>query len=262
MTGSKYIFFDIDGTIYSYKNGIPDSTRDAVRMLRENGHHPVLCTGRTRIMVFDEILGLGFDGMIAGGGTYVEWQGNVIHYEELPVSEVVRIVECFRKNGFAAYPEGNAAFYYDPVYVDKSVDEIYRIYQRYIPGHIFPIDYQNIHCSKVSATYTERSNPKAVIDELGNDYYWIDHRGNLFETIPKNASKGVGVKRLAEYAGFDMDDCYGFGDSFNDLDMLKIVKYGVVMANGDEELKKIIPVHTEGMLDDGIYNALKRFGLI
>ena len=261
MESGKYVFFDIDGTIYDYVTGIPDSTRDAVRMLKENGHHPIICTGRTRVMIFDEILELGFDGIVAGCGTYVEWEGKVLYVRELPLEKIIRLVECFRRNGFAAYPEGNEYFYYDPVYIDDPAGSIYKIYQMKIPGHVRPIDYSDMRASKVSAKYTSRSNVQAVIDEVSGDYFWTDHK-SLFETVPKDATKGIGVKNLLDHIGADREDTYGFGDSFNDLDMLQLVKHGVVMGNGDEELKKRIPVHTESMLDDGVYKALKRFGLI
>lgn len=261
MDTGKLVFFDIDGTIYDYVNGIPESTRDAVHMLRKNGHHPVLCTGRTRVMIFDEILELGFDGIVAGGGTYVEWEGKVLYLKELPLSEIIRLVNCFRKNGFAAYPEGNEYFYYDPTYIDDPAGSIYKIYQMKIPGRVMPINFSNMRASKVSAKYTPDSNPQAVKDEIEGDYYWTDHK-SLFETIPKDATKAVGVRNLTEYLGADMENTYGFGDSFNDYDMLQLVKYGVVMGNGDEELKERIPLHTEPMLEDGVFKALKRFSLI
>ena len=41
----KIVFFDIDGTIYHYKHGVIEDTKNAIRELRENGHLAVLCTG-------------------------------------------------------------------------------------------------------------------------------------------------------------------------------------------------------------------------
>ena len=43
---TKIIFFDIDGTIYKSGKGVPDDTCDAIGKLKENGHIPVICTGR------------------------------------------------------------------------------------------------------------------------------------------------------------------------------------------------------------------------
>ena len=42
----KIVFFDIDGTIFEQGKGTPDSTREALCLLKENGHIPVVCTGR------------------------------------------------------------------------------------------------------------------------------------------------------------------------------------------------------------------------
>ena len=47
----KAIFFDIDGTLWDDKQQIPDSTVEALRMLKENGHYLFLCSGRTRIFI-------------------------------------------------------------------------------------------------------------------------------------------------------------------------------------------------------------------
>ena len=262
MGREKFVFFDIDGTIYDYYRGIPGSTKEAVRLLIENGHHPVICTGRTRVMIFDEILDMGFEGIVAGGGTYIEWNGRLLFEKELPPSEVDRLVMIFRENGFASYPEGSYTFYYDPVYVEAGEDEIYRIYQKHIPECLAPVEFGKMRASKVSAQYTSKSNTQKVIEAVGDDYIWVDHAGTLFETIPKDFSKGTGIRYLIDSLGADMEDTCAFGDSFNDLDMLNTVKYGIVMGNGNRELMQRIPCRTEGMFEDGIYNALKRMGMI
>ena len=48
MKLSKYIFLDVDGTLYSPKLGeIPESAMEAIRLAREEGHKIFLCTGRS-----------------------------------------------------------------------------------------------------------------------------------------------------------------------------------------------------------------------
>ena len=48
MTVKKYVFLDIDGTLYSPQIGkIPDSAMDAIRQARANGSKVFLCTGRS-----------------------------------------------------------------------------------------------------------------------------------------------------------------------------------------------------------------------
>lgn len=54
------IFFDIDGTLWDRDNNIPQSTKEAIHQLQENGHQTFLCSGRTRVFInSEELLGMG-----------------------------------------------------------------------------------------------------------------------------------------------------------------------------------------------------------
>ena len=68
MSDRKIVFFDIDGKIYRFNYGIPKDTIESIKKLKDKGHIPVICTGRTRVMVYDEFLTPGFDYIIGGGG--------------------------------------------------------------------------------------------------------------------------------------------------------------------------------------------------
>ena len=59
------VFFDIDGTIVDNETQIiPESTVEAIRLLRRNGHIPVVNTGRPFGQMDPRILELGFDGWV------------------------------------------------------------------------------------------------------------------------------------------------------------------------------------------------------
>ena len=71
----KALFFDIDGTIWDDDRWIPDSTREAFRKMKERGHYLFISSGRTRVFIPDrELMPLGFDGILAGCGTYGEFR--------------------------------------------------------------------------------------------------------------------------------------------------------------------------------------------
>ena len=42
------VFTDIDGTLYDYEGRMPESTREALRKLKENGHLVYFVTGRSK----------------------------------------------------------------------------------------------------------------------------------------------------------------------------------------------------------------------
>ncbi|MED4228943.1 HAD hydrolase family protein [Neobacillus cucumis] len=79
----KFIFLDIDGTLMNDNGVIPDSATLAVRKARENGHLVFICTGRSRNIIFPEILEVGFDGIIGAAGGYIEIGDNILFHEKL-----------------------------------------------------------------------------------------------------------------------------------------------------------------------------------
>ena len=67
--GRKLLFFDIDGTLWDFHNVIPVSTVRAVHQARANGHLAFINSGRSRAFInSQELLGIGFDGIVSGCG--------------------------------------------------------------------------------------------------------------------------------------------------------------------------------------------------
>lgn len=98
MSEKKIVFFDIDGTIYEFGKGTPESTREAMQKLRENGHIVIICTGRPVSSLFPEVLSLPHDGIISGAGTRVEFGDKVLRNELLPNELLMQTVPRLEKN--------------------------------------------------------------------------------------------------------------------------------------------------------------------
>lgn len=59
-----------------------------------------------------------------------------------------------------------------------------------------------------------------------------------------------------------MEDVMAFGDSFNDLEMLSSVGFGVAMGNGEEVAKAAAKFIAPSVDEDGVYRALVELGII
>lgn len=262
MNKDIFVFLDIDGTIYTPKTGVPDSTKEAIDKLKKNGHHPVISTGRTRIMIFDQILELGFDGILAGVGSYGEWKGDILFNDGISQEETKLLVDGFLEHGFNPFPEGPDHLYYCPEVCDEPEKVIKRIFSLEGEDLLRPYHEGVQGIAKVSAGFTEKSDPKGFEKQIEGKYFAINHHNILLETFPVGTTKGLGIRKLIEHLGGDMENTYAYGDSFNDLEMLETVKYGVCMENGDPKLLKRFPLHAPRLDEDGLYYSLKSFGLI
>ena len=85
--------------------------------------------------------------------------------------------------------------------------------------------------------------------------------GNHELTIP-GTSKGVGGRALLDALPFSPARVFAFGDSENDLEILRLADVAVVMGNAHENVKAHAVYVTDDVRDDGVVTALRHFGLI
>lgn len=264
MNTKKVVFFDIDGTLYAPNIGIPASTVESLRLLKENGVSTVICTGRARSMVPQSIIDLGFDGIIAGAGTYVEVAGQKIYEKDLDFISYNNLVDDIFRLGLIPILEGHAVSYYDNDTNDADYKYVLKHYFDEARPFMKPIpkDYSKLIIAKVSARFTKNGDNEGLM-RLYNDKFNICCHGDvLMEFIPKHSSKAVGISEFLKHTGIQKENTYAYGDSMNDYEMLQFVQYGVAMGNSCKELLDISRYKTDTIECDGIYNSLKAFKLI
>ena len=265
MSDKKAIFFDIDGTLRSSIIGIPESTKEAIKTLKENGHLVFICTGRAKAMLLEELYEMEFDGIIAGAGTYVEYHGKELYRFDLEEEKISKLVSQLRKFGFVPVPEGHDVFYLEPEGTwTKEYKMIYELFYYNVGGSLetMPLEDKGIKAAKVSAVICQDSDINAAKEYFESDYQIVVHRGLLMEFIPKGFSKAEGIKLILDTLGIKQENTYGFGDSMNDYEMLEYVNYGVAMGKSDAKLVEIASYVTDTVENDGIYKALKKYELI
>ena len=69
-------------------------------------------------------------------------------------------------------------------------------------------------------------------------------------------------QKMMDHFGLLKEETLAFGDGNNDLEMIKHVGVGVAMGNGSEALKDVADMVTDSVDEDGVWNALKKLGLV
>lgn len=257
------VFFDIDGTLWDEHMRVPESTVSAIRKLRENGDYAFICSGRSRAAIrAKELLeDIGFDGIIGGCGTYIEYRGKVIYESLLSQEEIVMLVETLRKNGMPAILEGSEYLYAD---MEAFGDDPYVSYLKGMLGDGFrPMQgcEGEYKANKLSADYTN-GDVEGVKRDLSLEYDLIFHAEKAVEILPKGFSKATGIKKICEYLNISHENTYAFGDSANDIEMLQYVSHGIAMGNATDDAKQAADYITSSLWQDGILAGLEHFSLI
>ena len=105
------VFFDIDGTVMDYDTQIiPESAVEAIRLLKKNGHIPVVNTGRPIGHVDPRIRDLDFSGWICSCGMELILDGEMIYKDYPPLEDCKTILDAARDCRMAIQTEGCAMF--------------------------------------------------------------------------------------------------------------------------------------------------------
>lgn len=81
------------------------------------------------------------------------------------------------------------------------------------------------------------------------------------EINASSATKGNGLRCLAEHLGLKMEQTMAFGDGSNDLSMIQAAGFGVAMGNAMDIVKEQADYVTGSNQEDGVADAIERFVL-
>ena len=262
LMSKKLLFFDIDGTLWDFHNIIPESTVRGIRAAREHGHLCFINTGRSRAFVTaPHLFDVGFDGIVSGCGTMIEYRGEVPFYYRLDNDFAEEAVRTVRRYGFRPILEGRFHLYMDSedfdgdIYGEKLKEEL--------GDHLLSIrdHWGEWEISKMSCA-TRPDDHAGCMEALGDSFEFMIHSPEVVEMSPKGFTKGTAIERVCELVGADMADTIAFGDSMNDIAMLTTAGTAVVMGNGSDEAKAVATFVTDDIHEDGILHALERLELV
>lgn len=268
----KYVFFDIDGTLFDHKSyAVPESARKAVELARKAGHKVFICTGRSCCLL-DHVENIDRDGVVAAAGAYAEAEGKVIYEDSIADEELQSVLRFCMSKGASYILEGKKGIYMHPEMREyysvgegknSSGHEFFKQravcgIEAYAPGK--DVIYKFCLYSRMPGAFQE------IEKELGGRYQFVNsmpsHREmRCIEVMAGRNNKAGGIRKILEYYGGSMKDTVAVGDSMNDLEMIQECGVGIVMGNGDELLKPYADYITSDIGEDGVYRALKHYML-
>lgn len=263
----QIIFFDIDGTLTSEKDGtIPGTVPYAFSSARKNGHLLFLCSGRCFCHIEERFRNLGPDGIICGCGTHImtEDSGEILRHR-LSQEETALIRDTARKYGIDILYESAETIGFDPCCKLQSANErrLADILRKDLGCYYTDPDQTGFTCDKICIFTEDPSALSRFTEKTAHLLNRIDRGGSLYEMVPKDFSKATGIQTVLNHYGMSREDSWAFGDSNNDLAMLQFVRYPIVMGNAKpDELREIAFYVAPKASDDGIMTALRELGFI
>lgn len=255
------VFFDIDGTLLDENRAVPASAAAAIRQLRANGHLAFINTGRCPCSVLPYIREVGFDGIVASCGTYVELNGEPLLNVIVDAGLLAELLPLLDTADADVWLEGPEYLYLR----DLSALETNKDYLLYLQGlenlfrdwHVPPV-----RINKLSYQLPPNGSLDFCAHIVDPVFDLIRHSPLHGEMVPKGYTKATGIQFVLEHLGLPHSQTYAFGDSLNDLDMLNFAQHGIAMANSRRRVLAASDHITCSPSDDGIALGLAHFGLI
>lgn len=265
----KIIFIDVDGTLMLEDHTILSSTIEACKKAKAKGHLLFLCTGRSKAELFENILEIGFDGMICAGGGYVEINEKMLFHKKVSKEAVRYLVDYFNQHKVDFYLESNGGLFgsenclahvMKASGVNKKEDH---------PFTAVLIENENLYREDINKVcFLQPSIPfEEIRKEFEKDFEVLQCTIPIFgddsgELAVKGVNKSNAIQATLEALQMDQSETVGIGDGMNDYDMLAFCDVGIAMGNAKEELKVIADYVTSDIEEDGFYQAFEQYHLI
>lgn len=270
----RMIGLDLDGTTLDAEGCLADRTIDAFRHAREKGVHVVIATGRAVRSLPDELYRIG--------GLEYAITSNGARIIELATKETIWtnfIDEDAVKFAHDVLKENNAMieiFYRGRAYI--SAEEYERVTtggetrrnRKYVSETRTPVD--DIFAmlfdgasemENISINYQNLEDKLALEEKLS-----VNPNLTVTSSFPFNTeiggattSKASGLMYMMEKLGVKPEELMCCGDSYNDIEMIKLAGVGVAMENAPDDVKKIADYVTAAHYDDGVAKAIEKFVL-
>lgn len=259
----KSIFFDIDGTLISFKtHTMPKSTKKALNLLREKGVKLFIATGRSphALPHIKHILDFEFDGYVLLNGQYCIIDDKVIRdvciipevfNKILPYMEKKNISCEFLETGY--------------IYLNKVNDRVLEL--KKMLGNTVALNpladtkrTQKYRTYQI-CPYITKDEEKEFFENMPG-YRGVRWNPLFVDVIPQDGGKAAGIESMLKHLGFSKDESMAFGDGGNDIEMLQYVKAGVAMGNAGDDVKEAADYITADVDGDGIYSALLHYGVL
>ncbi|AYC29100.1 Cof-type HAD-IIB family hydrolase [Paenisporosarcina cavernae] len=254
----KYLFFDIDGTLYNSKKQLSEKTIHSIQKAKEKGSEIFIATGRAPFMIRPVLEKLQIDSYVCFNGQYVVYKNDVFHTEAIS-NEKLQALQLFASNRqhpiVVMNEEKMIANKENHPFIDQAISSLHFPYPEVDNAIIGQNDiYQAlVFCQEGEEEEYKRSFPHLKFVR------WHDYS---VDVLPGGGSKANAIEALREKLGVNVEDIIAFGDGLNDVEMIKAAGIGVVMGNGHRETIAVAD-HVTGHVDEeGLTEAMEKLGLI
>lgn len=238
------IVSDFDGTIL--KKGAteaPATFFEVINTALERGCLFIAASGRQYYNMYNMLRGLCQEIVyICENGCLVMYQGKVLHKETIDMKLATGLIEELQSqgNGTELIVSGEKTCYVAPH--ERGFADVMEQKVKYHITRLSSFAEIPERPLKISIYY-----PKGIPEEAscyfkqkyGGDLQVVDAGNGFLDFNPLTSGKGPALKKVSDLLGFKMEESIAFGDSENDMSMLKVAGISFAMGGAKAHVRAV-----------------------
>ena len=254
----KLVLADIDGTLLNSNHEVTEVTREAIEKLKQRGILFGIASGRPYEGVARKIVDWNIadkvDMLVTMNGVQL-WdkiKNQRYSYFMLKKEFIREIIADYSEVDFNPCIYLGSTLYctrFEGASIRSAENNGYKV-EIVDPSFFWEEDREKLLCSvdpkympEVEAFYAKQPQ---------KEYRGFKSQQDLFEFVDKNISKSYGIEQFCRMHGFTLTETLAFGDTSNDIEMLRDCGLGICMANGTEDAKSVSDFITRSNDEDGV----------
>ncbi|MDQ0253106.1 Cof subfamily protein (haloacid dehalogenase superfamily) [Evansella vedderi] len=262
MLDYKVLFLDIDGTVLRPDDTIEESTKEAIRQVRERGLDVFLATGRPLHEIREIGEELNIQSFIGYNGAYAVHRGEDVLREAMDRETIQFFLELMEKHNHEAVMYTSDKNIFTSFESPKVQEFIEKFHLKY--NEEFSTKYMD-EILGVTLLNLGKGDPEKYEAVGGLHLASVNLEGvreHAYDVIRDKVNKGFAVQKVLDLLGLEKENAIAFGDAMNDKEMLQLVGEGFAMGNAHPELFAYANRKTTDVTNSGVYNGLKSLGLV
>jgi len=245
----KTLVFDMDGTLLNEKKVMDQVMIKYSKEIQAAGLDIIIASGRLDFMVYSYLTELGIDTPVIGcNGAIIRKKGDAepIYANYMPLEELYQLIDkakeldllfhVFTTDCLIGLEHAGRLAYYSDTNSEKIAEEQVPIF---VGEEYLTEEYLKKAIKFLIVSTDEEPSQKFAEYAKSLDLEVVSSGDDLVDVMSKGINKGFGLQKMAELGLIDLETTMAFGDNYNDLEMLSVVKYPIVMENAVEEIKGI-----------------------
>ncbi|SES81327.1 Cof-type HAD-IIB family hydrolase [Anaerobranca gottschalkii] len=256
----KMAVFDIDGTLLNSQSQISKENLEAVKKAKELGIKIILATGKHHLSAqpLYQLLDLTDPQVSCNGAIiYCPESKKIIKTNPIDKETYLSTLEKLKEFPFPSVVYTAKGFY--STYSPEDLTKIIRVGENKIE---YITDYSNLEdVAKILLVlpYHLKREEKLIRDMANENISVVRTSEHFLEFVAPASNKALAVKYIADMYNISEKEIIAFGDSENDVEMLKMAGLGVCMGNGSKIAKENADVIVSDNDKNGVKEGLYRF---